>query len=47
MDALTEIGGTPLEYPLYSQDLALCDFWAFLTMKKGALRSKPPVPLSF
>jgi hypothetical protein len=42
MDALTKIGGTPLEHPPYSPDLALCDFWAFPNMK----RSKPPVPLS-
>jgi hypothetical protein len=33
MDALTEVGGTPLEHPSYSPDLATCDFWAFLTMK--------------
>jgi hypothetical protein len=28
------IGGTPLEHPPYSLDLAPCDFWAFPTMKK-------------
>jgi histone-lysine N-methyltransferase SETMAR len=33
MDALTEIRGTPLEHPPYSQDLAPCSFWAFQTMK--------------
>jgi hypothetical protein len=26
-------GGTPLEHPPYSPDLASCDFWAFPTMK--------------
>jgi hypothetical protein len=26
-------GGTPLEQPPYSPDLASCDFWAFPTMK--------------
>jgi hypothetical protein len=39
MNALTEIGGTPLEHPPYSSDLAPCDFWAFQTMKKE-LRSQ-------
>jgi histone-lysine N-methyltransferase SETMAR len=34
MDALTEIGGTPLEHPPYSPDLAPCDFWAFLTTER-------------
>jgi hypothetical protein len=34
MDALTEIGGTPLEHPPYGIDLAPCDFWAFPTMKR-------------
>jgi hypothetical protein len=33
------IGGTPLEHPPYSPDLAPCDFWAFPTMKMG-LRGK-------
>jgi hypothetical protein len=33
MDALTDVGGTPLEHPLYSPDLASCDFWAFPTMR--------------
>jgi hypothetical protein len=28
------IGGTPLEHPPYSPDLAPCDFWAFSTMKR-------------
>jgi hypothetical protein len=27
IDALTEIGGTPLEHPPYSPDLATYDFW--------------------
>jgi hypothetical protein len=27
-------GGAPLEHPLYSPDLAPCDFWAFPTMKR-------------
>jgi hypothetical protein len=27
------IGGTPLEQPPYSPDLAPCDFWAFPTLK--------------
>jgi hypothetical protein len=34
MDALTEIGGTPLEHPPYNSNLAPCDFWAFPTMKR-------------
>jgi hypothetical protein len=34
MDALTEIGGTPLEHEPYSPDTAPCDFCAFLTMKR-------------
>jgi hypothetical protein len=34
MDALTEIGGTPLEHLPYSPDLAACDFWAFRTIKR-------------
>jgi hypothetical protein len=33
------IGGTPLEHPPYSPDLATCDFWAFPTMKRE-LRGK-------
>jgi hypothetical protein len=28
------IGGTPSEHPLYSPDIAPCDFWAFTTMKR-------------
>jgi hypothetical protein len=28
------IGGTPLEHPPYSPDLAPCDFWTFPTMKR-------------
>ena len=32
--ALTEIGGTALKHPPYSSDLALCDFWAFPTLKR-------------
>jgi transposase len=39
MGELTEIGGTPLEHPPYSLDLAPCDFWAFPTMKRE-LRGK-------
>jgi histone-lysine N-methyltransferase SETMAR len=39
MDALIEIGGTPLEHPPYSPDLAPCDFWAFPSMKRE-LRGK-------
>jgi hypothetical protein len=39
MDALTEVGGTPLEHPPYSPDLAPCDFWAFPTTKRE-LRDK-------
>jgi hypothetical protein len=27
------IGGTPIEHPPYSPDLAPCDFWAFPPMK--------------
>jgi hypothetical protein len=34
IDALTEIGGTPLEHPPYSPDLSPCDFWAFPTTKR-------------
>jgi hypothetical protein len=30
----TWIGGTPLQHPPYSPDLAPCDFWAFPTMKR-------------
>jgi hypothetical protein len=33
------IGGTPLEHPPYSSDLAPCDFWAFPAMKRE-LRGK-------
>jgi hypothetical protein len=33
------IGGTPLEHPPYSSDLAPCDFWAFPVMKRQ-LRGK-------
>jgi hypothetical protein len=33
------IGGTPLEHPQYSSDLAPCDFWAFPIMKRE-LRGK-------
>jgi hypothetical protein len=33
MVALTEIGGTPLEHPQYSPDLAPGDFWALSTIK--------------
>jgi hypothetical protein len=33
------IGGTPLEHPPYSSDLAPCDFWVFPTMKRE-LRGK-------
>jgi histone-lysine N-methyltransferase SETMAR len=29
-----QIGGTPLEHPPYSPDLAPGDFWAFPTMKR-------------
>jgi hypothetical protein len=28
------IGGTPLEHPPYSPDIAPCDFWAFPTKKR-------------
>jgi hypothetical protein len=34
MDALTEIGGTPLDRPPYSQDLATWDFWTSPTTKR-------------
>jgi hypothetical protein len=34
MDALTEIGGTPLECPPCSPVLVTCDFWAFPTVKR-------------
>jgi hypothetical protein len=34
MDALTEIGGIPLELLPYSSDIAPCGFWAFPTMKR-------------
>jgi hypothetical protein len=33
------IGGTPLEHPPYSPDVAPCDFWALPTMKRE-LRGK-------
>jgi hypothetical protein len=33
------IGGTPLEHPPYSPDLAPCNFWAFPSMKRE-LRGK-------
>jgi hypothetical protein len=36
MDALTEIGGTPLEHPPYSPHLTPCDFWDFPTMKSSS-----------
>ena len=32
--ALTEIGGTALKHSPYSPDLAPCDFWALLTLKR-------------
>jgi hypothetical protein len=49
MEALTEIGGTPAKHPPYSSDLAPCDFWAFLTMKRelrgqNRLFQYPPEP---
>jgi len=37
--ALTEIGGTALQNPPYSPDLAPCDFWVFPTLK-AQLRGK-------
>jgi histone-lysine N-methyltransferase SETMAR len=37
--ALIEIGGTALQLPPYSLDLAPCDFWAFPTLKRQ-LREK-------
>jgi hypothetical protein len=40
MDALTEIGGTSLEHPPYSQNLAPVRFLGFLNHEKGASRSK-------
>jgi hypothetical protein len=30
-EVLADIGGTPVEHPPYSSDLATCDFWAFAT----------------
>jgi hypothetical protein len=36
---LTEIGGTALQHPPYSPDLAPCDFWVFPTLKRQ-LRGK-------
>jgi hypothetical protein len=33
------IGGTPLEHPPYSPDLAPCDFWVLPTIKRE-LRGK-------
>jgi hypothetical protein len=33
-DALTEIGGSPLQHPPYRPHLAPCDYWAFPTMKR-------------
>jgi hypothetical protein len=40
MDAITEIGGNPLEHPPYSPDLAPCDFWAAFPTMKRELRGK-------
>ena len=37
--ALTDIGGTALQYPPYSPELAPCDFWAFPTLQRQ-LRGK-------
>ena len=37
--APTEIGGTALQHPPYSPDLAPCDFWAFPKLK-AQLRGK-------
>lgn len=31
--ALGDMGGTSVEHPPWSPDLASCDFWAFLTLK--------------
>jgi hypothetical protein len=36
------IGGTPLEHPPNSPDLAPCDFWAFPTMKRELRGKKFP-----
>jgi hypothetical protein len=36
------IGGTPLEHPPYSPDLAPCDLWAFPTMKRELRGKKFP-----
>ena len=38
--ALTEIGGTALQHPPYSPDLAPCDFWAFPTLKAQLRRKR-------
>jgi hypothetical protein len=46
MDAPTEIGGTPLEHPPYSPDLAPMRFLGVYNHENGAPRSKPPVPRS-
>jgi hypothetical protein len=35
-------GGTPLEHPPYSSDLAPCDFWAFTCMKRELRGKKFP-----
>jgi histone-lysine N-methyltransferase SETMAR len=37
--ALNEIGGTALQHPPYSSDLAPCEFWAFQALKRQ-LRGK-------
>jgi len=45
MDALTDTGGTPLEHPPYSPDLAPMRLLGFPNHEKGAHRSKLPFPL--
>jgi hypothetical protein len=32
-EVLADIGGTPVDHPSYSPDLAPCDFWAFAMLK--------------
>jgi hypothetical protein len=46
MDALTEIGGAPLEHTPYSPDLTPCNFWAFPVINRELQGKKPPGPLS-
>jgi hypothetical protein len=39
MDALNEIGGTPIEHLPYSPDLTPCNFWLFKPLK-GSFKAR-------